>query len=108
VTCGGPGAAMSRKVGTTPPPPLPRPSVGGTGMVVPVTPPDNPHWMITRGKTGFKVVPNRLVLTVVTSSTTLSPIPSPALAALANPCWRAAMEEDYGALISIGTCELVP
>jgi hypothetical protein len=99
---------MSREVGTTPPPPLPRPSVGGPGMVVPVTPPNNPHWIITRGKTGFKVGPNRLVLTVVTSSTTLSPIPSPALAALANPRWCAAMEEDYGALISIGTWELVP
>jgi hypothetical protein len=43
----------SREAGTTPPPPLPRPSVGGLGVVVPVTPPDNPHRMITRGKTGF-------------------------------------------------------
>jgi hypothetical protein len=56
--------------------------------------------MITRGKTGFKVVPDRLVLT--------SPIPSSARAALVNPHWHAAMEDEYGALISNGTSELVP
>jgi hypothetical protein len=72
-------------------------------MVVPVTPPDNPHRMITRGKTGFWVVPDRLVHTVATSSPTSSPIPSSARAALADPYWRAAMEEEYGALISNGT-----
>jgi hypothetical protein len=77
-------------------------------MVVHVTPPDNPHQMITRGKTGFRVVPNRLVLTVATSSPTPSPIPSLARATLADPHWRAAMEEVYGALISNGTWELVP
>jgi hypothetical protein len=43
-------------VSTTPPPPLPRPFVGGQGVVVPLTPPDNSHWMITQGKTGFRVV----------------------------------------------------
>jgi hypothetical protein len=37
-THGGPGAALSREAGTTPPPPLPRPSVRGQGVVVPVTP----------------------------------------------------------------------
>jgi hypothetical protein len=50
-----------------------------------VTPTDNPHWMITRGKTNFRVVPDRLVLTVVTSSPTPSPIPTSAHAALADP-----------------------
>jgi hypothetical protein len=64
--------------------------------------------MITRVKTGFKVVPDRLVLTTATSSLTLSPIPSFARAVLADPHWRAAMEEEYGALISNGTWELVP
>jgi hypothetical protein len=102
-----PEAALSREAGTTPPPPLLRPSVGGPGVVVPVTPPDNPHRMITRGKTGFRVVPARLVLTVVTSSPTSSPIPSSARVALADPHWRAAMEEEYGTLISNGTWELV-
>jgi hypothetical protein len=64
--------------------------------------------MITQGKTGFRVVPDRLVLTAVTSSPTPSPIPSSARAALTDPHWRAAMEEEYGALISNGTWELVP
>jgi hypothetical protein len=102
-THGGPRAALSREAGTTPSPPLSRPSVGGQGVVVPVTPLDNPHQMITRGKTGFRVVPNHLVLTAATSSPTSSPIPSSARAALADPHWRAAMEEEYGALISNGS-----
>jgi hypothetical protein len=45
-------------------------------------------------------VRDRLVLTVATSSPTPSPIPSFARAALIDPHWRAAMEEEYGALIS--------
>jgi hypothetical protein len=77
-------------------------------MVVHVTPPDNPHRMITRGSIEFKVVPDRLVLTDVTSSPTSSPIPSSAHVALADPHWRAAMEDEYGTLISNGTWELVP
>jgi hypothetical protein len=107
-THGGPRAALSRDASTTPPPPLLCPSVGGQGMVVPVTTPDNPHCMITQGKTGFRVVPDRLVLITMTSSPTPSPIPSSACATLADPHWRAAMEEEYGALISNGTWELVP
>jgi hypothetical protein len=107
-THGGPRAALSREPGTTPPPPPPRPSVRGQGVVVPVMPLDNPHRMITRGKTDFKVVPDRLVLTAATSSPTLSPIPSSAHAVLVDPHWRAAMEDEYGALISNGTWELVP
>jgi hypothetical protein len=63
--------------------------------------------MITRGKTGFRVVPDRLVLTVATSSPTRSLIPSSARAAFADPHWRATMEEEYGALINNGTWELV-
>jgi hypothetical protein len=74
-------------------------------MVVPITPPENPHRMITRGKTGFRVVPDRLVLTTTTSSLTPSPIPSSARVVLVDP---AAMEEEYGALISNETWELVP
>jgi hypothetical protein len=64
--------------------------------------------MITRGKTDFKVVPDRLVLTATTSSPTLSLIPSSARVVLADPHWRAAMEDEYEALISNGTWELVP
>jgi hypothetical protein len=107
-TRGSPGAAQSQKVGTTPPSPLPRPSVSCQGVVVPVTPPDNPHRMITRGKTGIRVVLDRLVLTVATSSSTPSPIPSSAHATLADPHWRATMKEEYDTLISNGTWELVP
>jgi hypothetical protein len=107
-TRGGLGATLSREAVTTPPPPLPRPSVSGQGVVVSITPPNNPHQMITRGKTGFRVVPDRLVLTAATSSPTPSLIPSSARAELADPHWRAAMEEEYDALISNGTWELVP
>jgi hypothetical protein len=85
VTRGILGAALSREVDTTPLPPLLCPSVGGQGVVVPVTPPDNPHQMITRGKTGFRVVHDRLVLTPVTSSPTPSPLPSSAHVALIDP-----------------------
>jgi hypothetical protein len=53
------------------------------------------------------VVHDRLVLTVTSSSLTLSPIPSSACAALVDPYWRATMEEEYDALISNGTWELV-
>jgi hypothetical protein len=102
------GAALSWEADTTPPPPLPRPSVGSQGVVVPVTPPDNPHRMITRDNTDFRMVPDRLVLTAATSSPTPSPIPSSAHAALANPHWHAAMKEEYDTLISNETWELVP
>jgi hypothetical protein len=81
---------------------------GRSGHVVPVTPPDNLHRMITRGKTGFRTVPDRLVLTSKTSSLTPSLVPSSARAVLTDPHWRVAMEEEYGALISNGTWELVP
>jgi hypothetical protein len=36
-----------------------------------------------------------------------SPIPSSVRAALADPNWRAAMEDEYRALMSNGTWELV-
>jgi hypothetical protein len=108
-----PRAALSREVGTeaprtreapgAAPPHFSLPSVRGQGMVVPVTPLDNPHRMITRGKTDFRVVPDRLVLTVVTPSPTPFPIPSSAHVALVDPNWRVAMEEEYNALISNGT-----
>jgi hypothetical protein len=75
--------------------------------VVPVTPLDNLHRMITQGKTAFRVVSDRLVLTATISSPTPSLIPSSAHAALADPHWCAAMEEEYEALISNGTWELV-
>jgi hypothetical protein len=63
--------------------------------------------MITRGKTGFKMVSDHLVFAVVTPSSTSSSISSSAHVALSDPHWRAAMEDEYGALISNGTWELV-
>jgi hypothetical protein len=92
-----PSAARASEYHSTTP--LPRPSMGSKGVVVPATPPENPHWMITRGKIGFRVLPDRLVL-----ATTSSPTPSP----IPDPHWRASMEEGYGALMSNGTWELVP
>jgi hypothetical protein len=92
--------------GTTPPPPLLPPPTGGQGVVVP--PPKNPHQMVTRVKDGFRVLPDRLILTAMTMSPTTSPNPSSVRAALADPNWRAAMEDEYGALMSNGTWDLVP
>jgi hypothetical protein len=103
-----PWTCPKSRAGTTPPPPLPRPSARGQGMLVHVTPLDNPHRMITRDKSGFKVVPDHLVLTAMTFSPTPSPIPSSARVALADLHWCAAMEDEYGALISNRTWELVP
>jgi hypothetical protein len=89
--------------GTTPPPPPQPPPAGGQGVVVPVMPPENPHRMVTRAKDGFRVLPDRLILTATTTSLTPSPIPSSVRAALVDPNWHAAMEDEYGALMSHGT-----
>lgn len=51
--------------------------------------------------------PDRLVLTAAASTSTPSPIPTSVRTALADPNWRAAMEEEYGALMSNGTWDLV-
>jgi hypothetical protein len=76
--------------------------------VVPITPPENPHRMVTRAKDGFRVLLDRLILAATTTSLTPSSIPSSVRAALADPNWRAAMEDGYGALMSNGTWNLVP
>jgi hypothetical protein len=76
--------------------------------VVPVTPPENPHRMVTWAKDGFRVLPDRLILAAMTTSLTPSPIPSSVCAALVDPNWRAAMEDEYGILMSNGTWDLVP
>jgi hypothetical protein len=75
-------------------------------VLVPVKSPENPHRMITRDKTSFRVVPDHLVLTATTSSPT--PSPTSARVVLTDPNCRAAMEDEYGALMSNGTWELVP
>jgi hypothetical protein len=93
---------------TTPPPPHQQARVVDQGVVVPIMPLENPHRMITWDKTSFRVVPDHLVLIATPSSPTPSPIPTSTHAALANPNWCAAMEEEYWALMRNGTWELVP
>jgi hypothetical protein len=53
------------------------------------------------------VLPDRLVLTASTSPSIPSPIPTSVRVALADPNWRVAMEDEYGALMSNRTWELV-
>jgi hypothetical protein len=72
-------------------------------VVVHVMPPENPHRMVTWAKNGFRVLPGRLILAATTTSPTPSLIPSSVHAALADPNWRAAMKDEYGALMSNGT-----
>jgi hypothetical protein len=76
-------------------------------VVVPVTPPVNPHRMVTRAKTGFWILTDRLVFTVSTSPSTLSPISSSVCVAFVDPNWCAAMEDEYETLMSNGTWKLV-
>jgi hypothetical protein len=63
--------------------------------------------MVTRAKAGFQVVPDRLVLAASTFPSIPSSILTSVHVALADPNWRAAMEDEYGALMSNGTWELV-
>jgi hypothetical protein len=76
--------------------------------VVPVMPPENSHRMVPRVKDGFRVLPDRLILAATTTSPTPSPISSSVHAALVDPKWRVTMEDEYGALMSNGTWDLVP
>ena len=57
--------------------------------------------MATRAKTGFRIP----ALYHVTS---LSPVPKTFRSALANPNWRATMEEEHAALLQNHTWDLVP
>jgi hypothetical protein len=77
-------------------------------VVVPVMLPENPHRMVTRTKDGFRVLSDRLILAATNMSPTPSPIASSIHTALADPNWRAAMDDEYGALMSNGTWDLVP
>jgi hypothetical protein len=70
---------------------------------VPVTPPVNPHRMVTQVKVGFRVLPDHLILAASMSPSTLSLV----RAALADPNWCAAMEDEYGAPMSNGTWKLL-
>jgi hypothetical protein len=80
-------------------PSLPRRPPGSEAAMLPVTLPVNPHRMVTRAKDGFQMATKPFTFT----ASTLSPIPSSVCAALADPNWRTAMEDEYRALISNGT-----
>jgi hypothetical protein len=67
--------------------------------MLPVTPPVNPHRMVTRAKDGFRMATKPFTFT----ASTPSPIPSSLRAALADLNWCAAMEDEYEALMSNGT-----
>jgi hypothetical protein len=76
-------------------------------MAVPVTPPVNPHRMVTHAKAGFRMPREPLVLTAMTTTVPPFLILTSVHAALADPNWHVAMEEEYGALLSNGTWDLV-
>jgi hypothetical protein len=58
--------------------------------------------MVTRAEDDFQMATKPFTFTASTSSL----IPSSVCATLADPNWRAAMEDEYGFLISNGTWEL--
>jgi hypothetical protein len=63
--------------------------------------------MTTWAKRGFRLPTDRLTLSA-TSASTLSLVPSSVRAALVNLNWRHAMEEEFAALITTNTWDLVP
>jgi hypothetical protein len=63
--------------------------------------------MIMREKQGFRLPTNKLTL-LATSLSSLSLVSTSVRAAVTNPSWRRAMEEEYDALIANNTCDLVP
>jgi hypothetical protein len=69
---------------------------------VPVAPSINPHPMITRVKRGFWLPTDRLTLSATVASI-VSPVPSSVRAALIDPNWSRAMEEEFAALITNNT-----
>ena len=61
----------------------------------------NEHRMVTRAKLGFRQP-------ALFTATPLSPVPKTFRSALADPNWRAAMEEEHAALLRNQTWDLVP
>nr|CAB3464295.1 unnamed protein product [Digitaria exilis] len=88
----------TRWIAGAPPAPAPVPLPKGT---VPVPPVANQHDMTTRAKRGFRVP-------VLYHAAPLSPVPKTFCSALADPNWRAAMEEEHDALLKNHTWDLVP
>jgi len=70
--------------------------------------PPAPSRVVTRSQTGsLPPPPDRLALSA-SSTLHASPLPATYRSALADPNWRAAMVEEYKALIDNGTWRLVP
>jgi hypothetical protein len=63
--------------------------------------------MTTQAKRGFRLSANKLTL-LATSSSPFSPVPTSVRTALTDPSWHRAMEEEYDALITNNTWDLVP
>jgi hypothetical protein len=72
-----------------------------TPGAVPIAPVINQHPMATRGKMGFRQP-------TIFHTAAVSPIPKTHRSVLADPNWRAAMEDEYAALLSNNTWDLVP
>nr|AAT38052.1 unknown protein [Oryza sativa Japonica Group]BAG97874.1 unnamed protein product [Oryza sativa Japonica Group] len=87
-----------RRLALTPPPQVVAPAAPA--------PPPQVHTMVTRSKTGSLKPVDRLVLSV--SHNAISPLSANYRSALADPNWRAAMAEEFKALIDNGTWRLVP
>jgi hypothetical protein len=71
--------------------------------------PGHIHPMVTRRAAGVLLPVDRLILAADTTCTPpdASPVPSSIHAALADPHWRRAMEEEYAALLANHTWDLV-
>jgi hypothetical protein len=72
-----------------------------------VAPSINPHLMTMRTKRAFRLPTDRLTLSA-TSASTLSLVPSSVCAALIDPNLRHTIEEEFVALITNNTRDLVP
>jgi hypothetical protein len=101
------GVVLSPGAATAPLPTLAPAASSRTGqppVVVPVTPVANTHRMTTMGKDGFRLPVTRMNL----HAATLSPIPRTYRGAVADPNWRAAMIDEFEALKTNRTWDLIP
>ena len=78
--------------------PLAAPLPKGEVAIPPVR---NQHSMATHAKSGYRIP-------ALYHATPMSPMPKTFHSALADPCWRAAMEEEHAALLKNHTWDLVP
>jgi hypothetical protein len=98
------GRAYSRRpsAATAPaPPPTTATAPPIPASAVLVDPMVNHHRMTTRGKSGLR-------FPALFEASALSPIPRTYRAALTDPNWRSAMEQEYSALIGNHTWDLLP